>query len=164
MFLIVLPCKGTKNSQLFALFSWKIQIIFVTLEEFAESLLYKGVAEDWEILGLRFRDRSQFIVLPPKGRSVALQSAINCLKEHPTQSHRLFRGSSSGAKVHIYFQFSKYSLGEILFCVELKFGIWLRLFLFFQFVCAISIPATWNKYSLIHQLIKKYLYSSGAGT
>jgi len=45
-------------------------------------------------------------------------SAINCLKEHLTQSHRLFRGSLSDAKVRIYFQFPKYSLGEMLFCLN----------------------------------------------
>jgi len=127
--------------------------------------LYKGDAEDWEILGLQFGDCSCVpLVASGKAERSIQCSAINCLKEHPTRSHRLFHDSSSGAMVRIYFQFPKYSLGEIFFCIELKYGIWLRFFLFFQFVSTIPIPATWDKYALIHQLIKKHLYSCCAGT
>ena len=36
-------------------------------------------------------------------------SAINCQKEHPTLSHRLFRGSLSGAKVGIISHIAKCS-------------------------------------------------------
>ena len=40
--------------------------------------LNKGSMEDWRKMRLRVGDRTQFHVLPPKGRSVVLQSAINC--------------------------------------------------------------------------------------
>ena len=82
--------------------------------------LYKGSLEDWGKNGLRIGDRTQFHILPPKGRSVALQSAINCIrssyarllptgrkKEHPTVSHQPYYDPSSGAKVIILFQLSK---------------------------------------------------------
>ena len=69
--------------------------------------LYKGSLEDWGKTGLRIGDRTQFHILPPKGRSVALQSAINCIKEHPMMSQQPYYDSSSGAKVIILFEWTK---------------------------------------------------------
>jgi len=51
-------------------------------------------------MGLRIGNRTQFRILPPKGRSVASQSAINCIKEHLMLRHQPYYGSSSGAKVN----------------------------------------------------------------
>ena len=48
--------------------------------------LYKGSLEDWGKTGLRIGDRTQFHILPPKGRSVALQSAINCIRSSYLES------------------------------------------------------------------------------
>ena len=56
---------------------------FVTLEEFAAFLLYKGSLGNWKKMGLRIGNRTQFHILPPKGRSVALQSAMNCFQWTP---------------------------------------------------------------------------------
>ena len=62
--------------------------------------LSKGSWGNWRKMGLRIGDRTQFHILPPEGRSVALQSAINCIKEHPMLSHQPFYDSPSGAKVN----------------------------------------------------------------
>ena len=40
--------------------------------------LYKGSLGSWRKMGLRIGNRTQFHILPPKGRSVASQSATNC--------------------------------------------------------------------------------------
>ena len=82
------------------------QICFVLLSTFRNFAricrisLNKGSLGDWRYSGLRIGDRTQFHVLPPKGRSVALQSAMNCFNEHPTLSHQPFHDSTSGAKVY----------------------------------------------------------------
>jgi len=73
------------------------------LERFLAFLYIKAV---WGIegkTGLRISNRTQFHILPPKGRSVALQSAINCIKEHPMLSQQPYYDSSSGAKVPLGF-------------------------------------------------------------
>ena len=62
---------------------------FVLLSTFRNSVrilsfsLYKGSLGDWGKTGLRIGDRTQFHILPPKGRSVALQSAMNCIQWTP---------------------------------------------------------------------------------
>ena len=82
------------------------QICFVLLSTFRNFVricripLNKGSLGDWRYSGLRIGDRTQFHVLPPKGRSVALQSAMNCFNEHTTLSHQPFYDSLSNAKVH----------------------------------------------------------------
>ena len=70
--------------------------------------LYKGSLGDWGKMGLRIGDRTQFRILPPKGRSVALQSAINCIKEHPMLCQQPYYDSSSGAKLRISEQNTKF--------------------------------------------------------
>ena len=70
---------------------------------------------------LQISNRTQFRILPPKGRSVALQSAINCIrssyarllptgrkKEHPIMSQQPYYDSSSGAKLRISEQNTKF--------------------------------------------------------
>ena len=43
-----------------------------------------------------------------KVQNVALQSAINCIKEHPMMCHQPFHDSLSRTKVHIIIEMSKY--------------------------------------------------------
>ena len=75
--------------------------------------LYKVDTEDWEFLGLRFGDRSCVpLVASGKAERSIQCSAINCLKEHPTLSHRLFRGSLSDAKIDIISHISKCSVNK----------------------------------------------------
>jgi len=71
---------------------------FVTLEEIAGFLYIKAMQRIEKIQGSCLGKRQSRATI---WRPFSIQcSAINCLKEHPTQSHRLFRGSLSGAKVH----------------------------------------------------------------
>ena len=85
----------TCNERFFFMFQYKLLGFFVTLDDFAGFLCIKAMQ----------RIEKFWVTI---WRPFSIQcAAINCLKEHPTLSHRLFRGSLSGTKVHLYFETAK---------------------------------------------------------
>ena len=86
-------------------YSWLFPLpfsrLFVTLEDFAGFLYIKAMQRIEKFLGSCLGKRQSRATI---WRPSSIQcSAINCQKEHPTQSHRQFRGSSSSAKVPLGF-------------------------------------------------------------
>ena len=83
-------------------FPWQtseLQSFFCNFARFLSFSLYKGSLEDWGKSGLRIGNRTQFHIL--------LWIAF---KEHPMLSHQPYYGSSSGAKVIILFERTKFRL------------------------------------------------------
>jgi len=78
-----------------------MSVFFVTLEEIAEFLYIKAMQRIEKFWGSCLGKRQSRATI---WRPFSIQcSVIKYLKEHPTQSHRLFRGSLSGAKVPLGF-------------------------------------------------------------
>ena len=74
---------------------------FLTLEEIAGILCIKAMQRIERFWGSCLGKRQSRATI---WRPFSIHcSAINCLKEHPTQNHRLLRDPSSGAKVPLGF-------------------------------------------------------------
>ena len=98
----------------------EIQILFVTLEEIAGFLCIKALQRIEKFWGYDLETvlNSMF--------------CYKLLKEHPTQSDRLFRDSSSIAKVLLYYEITKCYSQIPTICFAIVFTSFIAIFQYFR--------------------------------